>query len=315
MSKTSSCIKMLMLLNARGVMNSSELAEALEINKRNIREYRAEIEKAGFYIQEIKGRYGGYSLMQQHILPSPVLTDDEKQALIDGRQYLTSRKDVVDIKHYNDAIDKVLNTSYDKNRHDTFFVANGSSRISKKEEDMLHICKQAMEEGKCVELTYRKVNADEAETYLVEPYEILHYDSAYYMLGFSLKRNDYRNYRFSEERMLDCKISSRKFLRDSNFHIENYIGKTHLVKANYQKVVVEVALKAVPLFKEMEWGADFKEESVNLNSITYSFFVENQYSLFSKLFAMGKDIKLLEPKSIVDSYRDMIFSISQNYKE
>ncbi|MBQ0066346.1 MAG: WYL domain-containing protein [Firmicutes bacterium] len=315
MSKTSSCIKMLMLLNARGVMNSSELAEALEINKRNIREYRAEIEKAGFYIQEIKGRYGGYSLMQQHILPSPVLTDDEKQALIDGRQYLTSRKDVVDINHYNDAIDKVLNTSYDKNRHDTFFVANGSSRISKKEEDMLHICKQAMEEGKCVELTYRKVNADEAETYLVEPYEILHYDSAYYMLAFSLKRNDYRNYRFSEERMLDCKISSRKFLRDSNFHIENYIGKTHLVKANYQKVVVEVALKAVPLFKEMEWGADFKEESVNLNSITYSFFVENQYSLFSKLFAMGKDIKLLEPKSIVDSYRDMIFSISQNYKE
>lgn len=315
MSKTSSCIKMLMLLNARGTMNSNELAQALETNKRNIREYRTEIEKSGFYIQETKGRYGGYSLMDKHILPSPVLTDEEKQALIDSRQYLSSRHDIVDMKYYNSAIDKVLNTSYDQKRHDTFFVSSDISRISKKEEDMLHICQEAKDLNRCVEITYRKKSATEAETYLVEPYEILHYDSAYYLLGFSLKRNDYRNYRFSDERMLDCKLSERKFLRDKNFHVENYVGKNHIVKANFEKVVVEVALKAVPMFKEIEWGPDFKEEKVNLDSINYSFLVENQYSLFAKLFQMGKDIKIIEPESIVQGYRNMIFSISQNYKE
>ncbi|MDO4466037.1 MAG: WYL domain-containing protein [Bacillota bacterium] len=315
MSKTSSCIKMLMLLNARGTMNSNELATALETNKRNIREYRTEIEKSGFYIQETKGRYGGYSLMDKHILPSPVLSDEEKQALIDSRTFLSSRHDIVNMKHYNDAIDKVLNTSYDKKRHDTFFVSSDATRISQKEEEMLRTCQKAIQLGQCVEITYRKVNADEAETYLVEPYEILHYDSAYYMLGFSLKRNDYRNYRLSDQRMLDCKLSKRKYLRDNNFHIENYVGKNHLVKANFVKVVVEVSLKAIPTFKEIEWGPDFKEEKVNLDSICYSFLVENQYSFFAKLFQMGKDVKVIEPESVVQNYRNMIFSISQNYKE
>ena len=55
MNRTSLCIKMLLLLKSRGKMNTSELAQQLETNPRNIREFRKELEVAGYNIKEIKG--------------------------------------------------------------------------------------------------------------------------------------------------------------------------------------------------------------------------------------------------------------------
>ena len=43
-------------------MNTFELAKELETNPRNIREFKKELVTAGYNIQEVKGRYGGYYL-------------------------------------------------------------------------------------------------------------------------------------------------------------------------------------------------------------------------------------------------------------
>ena len=57
MNRTSLCLQMLMLLKARGKMNTKELASALETNPRNIREFKKDLITAGYNIQEQKGRY------------------------------------------------------------------------------------------------------------------------------------------------------------------------------------------------------------------------------------------------------------------
>lgn len=73
MNRTNLCIRMLQLLKARGKMNTTQLADALEVNPRNIREFKKELVLAGYNVEEVKGRYGGYILNDQYDLPVTIL--------------------------------------------------------------------------------------------------------------------------------------------------------------------------------------------------------------------------------------------------
>ena len=44
MSKTAACIKMLELLNTKSIISATELAELINVNKRNITEYIKELQ-------------------------------------------------------------------------------------------------------------------------------------------------------------------------------------------------------------------------------------------------------------------------------
>ena len=63
-----------MILKARAIqepISTEKLAALLETNPRNIREYRKELETAGFTIEHKKGPYGGYKLEKNALFPVP----------------------------------------------------------------------------------------------------------------------------------------------------------------------------------------------------------------------------------------------------
>ncbi len=64
MSKISNVIMMLEYLSSKRKYSIKELSEKLEVSQRMIRVYKTELEKAGIYIDTIKGPYGGYVLKQ-----------------------------------------------------------------------------------------------------------------------------------------------------------------------------------------------------------------------------------------------------------
>lgn len=69
MSKISNVLTMLEYLSTGRKYSIQELAEKLEVSPRMIRVYKDEIEKAGIYIDTIKGPYGGYVLNQNINVP------------------------------------------------------------------------------------------------------------------------------------------------------------------------------------------------------------------------------------------------------
>ena len=89
MGKTANCLKMLQLLSSGRVYKGQELADILETNVRNIAEYRTELEQAGYFIEGIPGKYGGYHLIADRLIPSVKLTDEEQNALSSGSEYLS----------------------------------------------------------------------------------------------------------------------------------------------------------------------------------------------------------------------------------
>lgn len=77
MSKISNVLTMLEYLSTGKKYSISELAEKLEVTPRMIRVYKEEIEKAGIYIDTIKGPYGGYVLNQNINVPKSFITPNE----------------------------------------------------------------------------------------------------------------------------------------------------------------------------------------------------------------------------------------------
>lgn len=77
MSKISNVLTMLECLSSGKKYSIKELAEKIEISSRMIRMYKDEIEKAGIYIDTIKGPYGGYVLNQNIRVPKRFITPKE----------------------------------------------------------------------------------------------------------------------------------------------------------------------------------------------------------------------------------------------
>lgn len=69
MSKISSVINMLQILSGGRKYSINELANMLEVTPRMVRLYKEELEKAGIFIDSIRGPYGGYVLNQKIYLP------------------------------------------------------------------------------------------------------------------------------------------------------------------------------------------------------------------------------------------------------
>lgn len=74
MSKVSNVLLMLEYLSNGKKYSLQELAERLEVTPRMVRVYKEECEKAGIYIDTIKGPYGGYVLNQNINVPKRFIT-------------------------------------------------------------------------------------------------------------------------------------------------------------------------------------------------------------------------------------------------
>lgn len=77
MSKISNVLLMLQYLENGRKYSVSELASLLEVSERMVRVYKEDLEKAGIYIDTLKGPYGGYVLNQSiRIPPRKFLLED-----------------------------------------------------------------------------------------------------------------------------------------------------------------------------------------------------------------------------------------------
>lgn len=77
MSKISNVLTMIEYLSTSRKYTIKELSDLLEVSPRMIRVYKDEIEKAGIYIDTIKGPYGGYVLNQNINIPKRFITPKE----------------------------------------------------------------------------------------------------------------------------------------------------------------------------------------------------------------------------------------------
>ena len=101
MSKVSNAILLLELLNTGKKYSIQELADILEVTPRMVRAYKDDLEKAGIYIDTIRGPYGGYVLNQSIRIPSRKFKKSDYEFL---NSLEVSSKDQEKIRELSDKI-------------------------------------------------------------------------------------------------------------------------------------------------------------------------------------------------------------------
>ncbi len=295
MNRTALCIRMLQLLKVRGRMKISELADVLETNPRNIPEFRKELEIAGYAITQTRGRYGGYELKEEVLLPSLAFSEEEEQALQEARGYLRSHPDFLHLDAFASALDKLLANDKKEVTSSGIYVFPQAPDISDQEQKYVKRCQQAISHRLCAKITYQPLSDAKPYTILIHPYELLYYQGACYCLAYSLKAHDYRLFRFSDQRMYDFEIQDRSFSRDPGFALEKYIGENGLIKGHliFARLLVKGA-KARTL-AEQSIGVSCHKYWQDDQTLLVETWMESDYALMELVLKLGKDVELLAP--------------------
>lgn len=310
MRRSALCIRMLQLLNARGILGKEELAKELQTNKRNIVEFKKELEDAGYFIESIPGRYGGYKLVDSTLLPVLAFSQKEKKALFESYDYIRSHADFLLQKELTQAMDKIKVQLNETGKSDIYMNAE-EGMISNKLKGMIQLCEEAKKHHQVLVIEYKGMNDSKPKKIMIHPYEILYYHNAYYCLAYSLKAKDFRNYKFSEERMKNLELQPAFFLRDREFNIKQHIGILGLMKNDvhefelliYGEQALLVAERKVGIHPQMQWIDD---TTLHLCTI-----MEGKLDVISFILSLGNQVKVLAPKYLCDEIQSIVEKMYQ----
>lgn len=181
MSKLGNTLAMLKILETGRKYTVSELASKIEVSPRMIKTYKAELEKAGIYIDTINGIYGGYVYNHKN--------NYDVSFSINDVSCLEKIIPLLENENKNEAeqlLEKIK----------TIVIYSGSSEIEEQDSQELknkyNIVSKAIKENVDLEIEYKKKNK------IVTPHNISFYKDYIYLTGYSKTDKDLRTYNLYE---------------------------------------------------------------------------------------------------------------------
>lgn len=190
MSKLSNMITMMELLNQGRKYSIEEFASILEVTPRMVRFYKEELEKAGIYIDTIRGPYGGYVLNQTIRIPSRKFRNSD---------YLLLERVEEEIK--NPHLKKELEVLKDKVRGIYQGSENEKLEIGNEEKEKYNILSRAIKDKRKVELLYYSYEKGE-NLRIIHPIDLYLYYDSWYVSAFCELRKDMRHFELKRIRKI-----------------------------------------------------------------------------------------------------------------
>lgn len=199
----------LIQLQTKRIITSTELAQKFQVSKRTIYRDIKALENAGVPILTEEGK--GYTLMDGYRIPPVMFTEKEANALILAEQLVLKNKDASFVKDYSDAIDKIKSIlghiAKDKANTLSNRTLYNEVKYQERNSDNLSDLQNALTNFKVVRISY--INKDNSETErLIEPFALLNAEN-WYLIAWCRLRNEFRFFR--PDRIQRMEILSENF--------------------------------------------------------------------------------------------------------
>lgn len=317
MDKTSKTIRMLQILSCRDVVSKDELARALDTNKRNIVEYRKELEKVGYNIETEPGRYGGLRLKRSEVLQATKFTDLEKEVLQEGADYLNKRRDFLKSVEFNIALGKVFSTSgvTKSSEIDELFIDRYPLLMPKEELRIRYdAIKDAINSSRKIRVTYLN-SQNKRNKLLLHPYGLFNYNMACFLVGIAefpdKKLGNPRHYKLN--RIESFEVLKDKFYKMKTFDLSEYVDRNGMKYSDKYRVKLLVNKDAFSI-SERVYGKNQTFELIDENSAYLICDMENKDMIVSLILGFGSKVKVVEPKEIKDALEFETKMISKMYE-
>ncbi|MCM1054585.1 MAG: YafY family transcriptional regulator [Bacteroides sp.] len=196
-------IGIITVLQRKGKVTMSYLAEKFEVSRRTIARDIETICGAGIPIVSFRGTEGGVEIMDGFNLDTTVFTRDELQAVLAGLKALESVSAAPTSSALSDKLygkDAVIPL-------DDSIMIDLSSFHKDSLSEKINMLKKAAREKKCVTFHYYYSRGEDDK--LIEPLLVVFKWSSWYIFGFCPERSDFRMYKL--DRLWDLRITDQGF--------------------------------------------------------------------------------------------------------
>jgi len=298
MNRTDRLLAIVLELQRKGSRRAEDLAATFETSKRTIyRDIQALCESG---VPVVAQAGVGYSLVEGYFLPPVSFSADEATMLLLGGDFVAQNFDA----QYRDAaksagrkIEAVLS---EKLRGEVGYLRDSIAFVAPEtlaageSASFLSQLRRAIIECKTIRFDYHtrysRDGRDARNTREADPYALLHYGDAWYMLGHCHLRQEVRNFRL--DRLSGLRLLDKTFARPPNFKLEPPVEDQRKLK-----VVALFIREAAPWVRESRsFYIDSMEEVADGLLVTMRVRVENE--IFQWLFSWGAQVRVLEPESL-----------------
>ena len=265
-------ISIILMLQRRGTLKASELAEELGVSERTIHRYMGMLDELGIPIYSERGPYGGFSLVRGYKLPPLIFTPEEATALYLGAELV---KDVWGASYFDAAVGataKLDNVLPDALLQEVKQVQRGLLVTGWLRRDygpwapILDNLRRCVARRRRVQLLYRSFH-QQVTSRIMDPYALALQWGNWYLVGYCHLRGDLRTFRV--DRIQEVEPTGESFEFPADFSAREYLLRMAEERpATYYRVAVRFEPEVAHIVRERreEWQeiVDHDDGSVTL---------------------------------------------------
>ena len=312
-TRTAASIMMLEILYSRDLVSISELARLLQTNRRNIPEYKKELQYAGYLIDSVPGRYGGYRLVKNALFPSIKLDKEEQDALLRGFDFLLKRNDFLEKEELGKAMAKVSAAIIrDSVKTDTLIANRFPLVMPEKElEERYEAVSLCVAAKRSIEIEYLSTK-NVVTKRLFNPYKLFMYNNTWCILG-QYDGSEHVIY-LKLNRIQSFRVTSQKFRIPLTYVESEYLdeyGMKH--NGDWYPIKLKITGPYAMLVRERLYGKDQTVESVDQNTSILSVKMQNMENIKAFVLGFGSHCEVLEPKELRGEIKDSLDKMLEKY--
>jgi len=290
-------VAILIQLQSKKIVKAQELADRFDVSLRTIYRDIRSLETSGVPIYSEAGV--GYSLVDGYRLPPIMFTREEAGSFIAAEKLMQQFTDSELGAHYASAMYKlkaVLRGSEQdlvETMENKVLVRNANELSGHKTPHALTAIFRSIGEKTQLIMIYQTNEADEASERIIEPVGVLHENNHWYVFGFCLLRNDYRQFR--TDRIHNIQKTDLPFTQ-SHQPFETYLNQN---QANKTKVRITIDSDVAKYLHGERKNYGFVSEQIKGEQTEMTFMCLNTANGFARWFMMFCDVaEILEPEDL-----------------
>jgi len=302
MDKVERLISIIMILLKKEVVPTSEFAQLFNVSKRTILRDMETLSLSNIPIYSINGVNGGYGIMDEYKVDKRLLSNTDIENILTAlgglEQILLSEEVEMTIKKIEAMVSPL---SRNRSIQLSFYDWEGRSEMVQ----TLKICQESILKRRLVSFDYIDKNGAVTNR-TVEPYELHFSESSWYLKGFCLHRQGYRTFKLS--RIDHLAMDERTFHPRSDWSEQER-------EASFQPQLVAVKALISPSIKDqfIERYGRKRIEPYNSEFLLATVDLPQTSVGFQFLAGFGTHLKIVEPESYVEDFRNYLTSMLENY--
>lgn len=302
MQKIERLISIIMILLKKDVVSANEFAQLFNVSKRTILRDMETLSLSNIPIYSINGVNGGYRMMDEYKVDKRLLSSSDLEHILTAlgglEQILISEEVEKTIRKIEAMVSPL---SLKSSIQLSFYDWKGRSEILQ----VLKNCQESIMKRRLVSFDYIDKTGVKTNR-MAEPYQLHFSESSWYLKGYCLQRHAYRTFKLS--RIAHLQICEKIFNP-----IDSLVEQGR--EAGYQPQLVEIKTLISPSIQDrfVERYGRKSIENYNSEILLATISVPQNSIGFQFLASFGTNLKIVEPKTYVDDFRNYLSSMMGQY--